>query len=201
MPDLILDFRWYRDPKGYRLMPAKVGKRRVGQSILDTLMEEVHPARIVRNGGALQSYQPLKIPKLFMYFADMAKSDDGVLKFVETYGPLTHDGLRKDGDVVPAMIDEAEDMTKALRGGSVSRMMTKFNAWIVTDQTGMRFKVSPVSLLDALWLQLVQSKSNFRECLQCAKPFEAGVGGRRADAKFCSDKCRIKYNSLQRSRR
>ena len=35
MPDLTLDFTWYRDPKGYRLIPAKVPKLRPGQSILD----------------------------------------------------------------------------------------------------------------------------------------------------------------------
>jgi hypothetical protein len=198
MPDLIVeDFKWYKDPKGYRLVPARLGKQ---QSLMDTSFDDIEPARIVRNGGALQMYRPLNISDLFMRFTHLAKSEDGVLKFVQTYGPLTRDGLGKGGDVAPAMIDEAENMAQALRGGNVSRLMTKFNAWIVTDQTGMRFKVSPTSLLDAIWLQFVQSKSKFRECQQCHELFMHGVGGRRDDAKFCSDQCRIKFNSLQRSR-
>jgi hypothetical protein len=200
MPDLIVeDFKWYKDQKGYRLVPAKLPKR--GRPLMDVSFDDIESARIVRNGGALQMYQPLNIPNLFTHFSRLARSEDGVLKFVQRYGPLTRAGLGKGGDVVPAMIKEAENMAQALRGGSVSRMITKFNAWIVTDQTGMRFKVSPTSLLDAIWLQFVQSKSKFRECLQCGELFmHGGVGARRADAKFCSDKCRIKYNSLERSR-
>ena len=126
------------------------------------------------------------------------------LKFVHTFGPLTHDGLRKNGDVAQAMIDEAQWMSKALRRGIVAMPLNQLNASIIADQTGMRLKVSPVCLLDAMWLQLAQSKSDpasFRECEQCHELFMAGVGARRADAKFCSDECRIKFNSHQRSRR
>jgi hypothetical protein len=196
MPDLIVeDFKWYKDQKGYRLVPAKLARRGV-----DSPFDDIEPARIVRNGGTLQMYQPLNIPNLFSHFTSLARSEDGVLKFVQRYGPLTRGGLGKGGDVVEAIIKEAESMAQALRGGGVSRMMTKFNAWIVADQTGMRFKVSPTSLLDAIWLQFVQSKSKFRECLQCGELFMHGVGARRGDAKFCSDECRIKYNSLERSR-
>jgi hypothetical protein len=44
--------------------------------------------------------------------------------------------------------------------------------------------------------------ASFRECWNCHEPFVAGPkGNRRGDAKFCSDKCRIEFNSLQRSRK
>jgi hypothetical protein len=206
MPDFALDFTWYRDPKGYRLMPARPVRRRPGQSILDTRVGDIQPARIVRNGGALQSYRPLdKFPNLFRYFIGIPKSENGALEFVERFGPLTYDGLQRDGDVVPAMIDHAEDMSQVLRGRIVAIPLNKLNASIVTDQSGMRLKVSPACLLDALWLQLAQAKSGgsagFRECLQCRNLFMVGVGAdRRADAKFCSDKCRIEFNNLKRSR-
>jgi hypothetical protein len=40
-----------------------------------------------------------------------------------------------------------------------------------------------------------------RNCRQCGVPFTAGPGqGRRNDATFCSDICRITHNSLKRSR-
>ena len=39
-----------------------------------------------------------------------------------------------------------------------------------------------------------------KKCLSCEKIFEAGGNsGRRADAKFCSDQHRIKYNSDKRT--
>jgi hypothetical protein len=203
MPELSLDFKWYKDPNGYRLIPAKPLKRRPGQSILHSPVSDVQVARIVRNGGVLQSYRPLDISNLFNRFIDKAMSENGVLKFVETYGPLTHDGLRGKGDHVPALIDQAEQMTQALRGEIVAMPLNRLNASIVADRNGgIRLKISPACLLDALWLQLAQEKSatKFRECQQCNNPFMAGVGARRADAKFCSDKCRIEFNSLKRSR-
>ena len=201
MPDLTFDFTWYRDRKGYRLIPAKPIRLRPGRSILDVPANDVQPARIVRNGGALQSYQPLKVPKLFNRFIDSAGSEDSVLKFVETFGPLTHQGLRGKGEVAQDIIRQAEDMSEALRGGLIATGLNKLNVSIVTEKGQMSLKVSPACLLDALWLQLVQEKSvtDFRECPQCNRQFIVGQG-RRADAKFCSVECKTKFHSLERSR-
>jgi hypothetical protein len=67
----------------------------------------------------------------------------------------------------------------------------------------LQLKLQPPSLLDALWLQFGQaitSNAELRSCGQCGKWFEAGPGsGRRKDAKFCSDTCRIEFNSHKRS--
>ena len=197
MPDLVFDFTWFKDPKGYRLIPAKPIPQRPGQSLLDLPSGVFQPARIVRNGGKLQSYRPLEVfPNLFSRFIDTAKTEEGVLKFVQAFGPLTQDGLRKAGDHVPRIADEASAM-----GRSGGRSPIKLVAAIVTDFSGIRLKVSPSCLLDALWLQFAQSNTRSRECLQCHSPFMVGVAaGRRADAKFCSDECRISFNSLKRSR-
>jgi hypothetical protein len=204
MTTISLDFKWYRDPKGYRLVQPKPIKRRPGQSILDTPTADAHPALIVRNGGPLQSYEPLdKFPRLFRYFIDMARSEDGVLKFIETYGPLTHEGLRS-GEIVPDVIDWAIDMSKSLRGRIHAMVLSPpLNARIITEQGKMRLEVGPSSLIDALWLQLVQSQSqpsHFKECEQCGEAFMVGPGARRADARFCCDEHRVKFNSLERSR-
>ena len=126
----------------------------------------------------------------------MARSEAGVLKFVEKFGPLTHNGLRGKGEIVPEIMDQAEAM---VRDGA--RGLGKFKAWIEVDHEGMRLKVRPSCLLDALWLLLAQTNTRSRVCQQCRKPFPIGVAvGRRKDAKFCSDECRIKFNSLERSR-
>ena len=197
MPDLDLDITWYKDPKGYRLIPARVPKLRPGQSALDVPSDEI-AARIVRKGGALQSYRPLEIPNLVGRFISMATTENGVLKFVENFGPLTRSGLHGGGDVVPTVIDEAKRMSQP--GATPS--FSKLNASIITDRNEMRLKVWPACLLDALWLKLLQDGTRSRECEQCHEPFLVGVAvGRRKDARFCGDECRIKFNSLRRSRR
>lgn len=198
MPDLTFDFTWYRDLKGYRLTPASV-RRRPGQHLLDVkVADPVEPARIIRKGGALQSYRPLdRFPNLFRQFIETAKSEKGVLEFVEKFGPLTNQGLRGKGDIVLDMVDQAKAM---MRPGSMH--LNKLSASIVQDHNEMRLKVSPACLLDALWLQLAQANIRSRECRYCHEPFLAGVAvGRRRDAKFCSDECRIAFNSLKRSQR
>jgi hypothetical protein len=95
------------------------------------------------------------------------------------------------------------------RGAKISGgipLRGKLSASLVPDpSTGeWRLKLAPPTLLDAIWLQFGQaltSNANLRPCDQCGTWFEAGAGsGRRADAKFCSDECRIKFNSLKRSR-
>lgn len=198
MPELSFDFVWYKDPKGYRLVPPKPLKLRSGQSILDAKVGDIQPARIVRNGGALERYRPLNIPNLFKKFI-VVRSDEDLLKFVETFGPLTHHGVRGNGDIVPAIIDQAESMAQVLRGRTVSIPLNKLNTSIVTDTNReLRLKVSPGCLLDALWLQLAQaqsgpSKGKLRFCAQCDRP----LAGKRADAKFCSDKCRVTYSRSQ----
>ena len=199
MPELTFDFVWYKDQKGYRLIPAKPLKLRKGQSMLDVEAADIQPARIVRNGGKLERYQPLKIPNLFRKFIDV-RSDEDVLKFVNTFGPLTHHGLRGTGEIVPAIIDQAENMSKVIRGGIFSMPLSKLNVSIVTDHNAsIRLKVSPGCLLYALWLQLAQAqsgpnKTKLRFCAQCDKPLDAD---KRADAKFCSDKCRVNYSRSQ----
>jgi hypothetical protein len=69
----------------------------------------------------------------------------------------------------------------------------------------LQLKLLPPTLLDAIWLQLGQaltSNADLKQCGHCLTWFEAGVGtGRRADAKFCSDKCRIDHKSLERTRK
>ena len=250
MPDLTFDFVWYRDVKGYQLIPGKEPIRRRGQSVeewlLNARLDDIQPPRIVRKGGKLQRYRPLEIPDLFKRFITMARSPEGVSEFVETHGPLTRQGLltreqveerlkreetyirglqekltseqlkerrtrrkpqEKEGDDVFHVIAQAEEMLERLRGGWGIGVMplNKLSVSIETNGSGkIELKVRPACLLDAMWLQLAQSQSapNIRECPQCHKSFMVGGGGRaqRRDAKFCSDECRIKFNSLARSR-
>jgi hypothetical protein len=199
MPNLTFEFAWYKDSKGYRLIPTKPIKVKRGQSesdaVLEMLATDVQPTRIVGNGGSLVRVTPLKIDDLFKRFSKIETHEE-VLKFVRIYGPLTLSGLRGNGDVVEKLIDEAHDM----RSG-VSKPLGKLNVTVVNSDGKTQLKVRPVCLLDAIWLQYAQANTPSRKCQQCDKSFLVGAGtGRRADAKFCMSECRVKFNSLGRSR-
>jgi len=73
---------------------------------------------------------------------------------------------------------------------------------IPDKDSGARFQVTPVDLMQALWFQLGQvlvSNIKLSSCLHCGQLFEAGLQtGRRVDAKFCSDEHRKLYHRLNR---
>jgi len=208
----------YRDQRGYRLVPKRpLPPLRPGQSSLDRILSAKAADitdRVVGNGGALVPYKPLsKLPELFKVFAKIPRTAEGVLNFINTYGHFTNAGLaHRTGDMVPAVLDEAEEISKRLNRLSLNSRLgadiriTTLHASLVTDRVtgGVELKLTPATLRDALWLQLAQAiteGAKIRKCLHCNEWFRAGPGAdRRADAEFCSDEHRKRFNSLQRSR-
>lgn len=197
MPDLTSEFVWYKDGKGYRLVPAAGPRLKPGQRILDAPASAFQFARIVGNGGTQVRVTPLKIGNLFERFAKIRTEDD-VLSFVEKYGLLTS-GLRGKGDVVHEVIREAEDMRSRMRK-SLGRLIVSID----TAGNETRLMVRPACLLDAIWLQYAQSGSRFRTCQgpRCNERFLVGPDvGRRSDTQFCSNKCRVRFHRRKQSRR
>ena len=77
---------------------------------------------------------------------------------------------------------------------------------LVSDPVkGMRLRITTETFIGALWIQLglkLSGAAVFRECRHCGGWFEAGAGtGRRADAEFCSNEHKIRFFSLNRTRR
>jgi hypothetical protein len=210
-----IDFTWHRDANGYRLIPKKPSPaRRPGQSTMDWFLgmkaSDIQPARVVGKGGPLRSYRPLdKFPDLFKIFVKIPRTPEGVRKFISKFGPLTRSVK---GDSVPAVLDVADMMQKRLHGlsprlgGRADIPLSNLRFWLANDRAtgGITLKIAPATLRDALWLQLAQNLSSgikVRQCRHCNEWFRAGPGtGRRADAAFCSDEHRKRYNSLERSR-
>jgi hypothetical protein len=221
MPTLQIDFTLTRDKRGYRIVPKKpLPPRRSGQSKLDRILaakSDNVADRIIGNGGPLVPYKPLhKVPDLFKIFAKIPRTADGVLSFVNTYGHFTNAGIVCGrGDMVPAVLEEAEKMSKRLDRLSSSRPslgpdipVTKLHGFAVADRAsgGIALKLVPATLRDALWLQLtiaLADGTKIRKCRfeLCDEWFRAGAGtDRRADAEFCSDEHRKRFNSLKRSK-
>jgi hypothetical protein len=208
MAQLVIEFDWRRDPKGYRLVEA------------------VRQIRVVRNGKGqapkdFEHYRPLSSTDvLFKIFANTATTPEGVLDFVRRFGSLTWDGWdEKIGDDVNLVISNADHMRQLLRYPSGNENpphlplspyqatpSTSINAQVIWDPAtkAPRWELRPNTLLDALWLQLGQALAagaQIRQCEHCGDWFEAGRGtGRRLDAKFCCDEHRTSFNSLKRSR-
>jgi hypothetical protein len=208
MAQLVIEFDCYRDPKGYRLV------------------ETERPMRVVRNGKGhdpkdFQHSQPLsKTDSLFKIFANIATTPQGVLDFVQRFGPLTESGWDpKIGEDVNLVISNADHMRQLLRYSSgnqkglglpLSRHQatrsSSIDAQVIWDSAtkSPKWELRPRTLLDALWLQLGQALTagaQIRQCEHCGDWFEAGRGtGRRLDAKFCCDEHRTAFNSLKRSR-
>jgi hypothetical protein len=208
MAQLVVEFDWVRDPKGYRLV------------------DDRYSARVVRNGKGhapkdFEHCRPLSATdSAFRIFANIATTPAGVLEFVQQFGPLTHDGWAANkGDDVRLVISNAEHMRQLLRyfSGTEKRphlatsrfqatQAISLDAQVIWDPVTMvpRWDLRTKCLLDALWLQLGQaltSGGRISQCQHCGSWFEAGrKTGRRLDAKFCCDEHRTAFNSLKRSK-
>ena len=211
----IIEFQNLRDPKGYRLIADGPSKRSPHR-------------RVVRNGrkeDPSEPCRPLDQADLFLIFTKRATTADGVLAFIEQYGPLALDpNCPEKGDDVTSVMSQAHAMlmllgffneepsrppAARLRGRWVGPAVN-ISAAVVWDplSKALEWRFTPFSLLDGLWLQFGQAltrgtrlRSECRSCEHCGSWVEAGAGtGRRLDAKFCSDEHRIAFNSLKRSR-
>jgi hypothetical protein len=167
---------------------------------LDIPVRDVEPERIVGCGGGHISKRLSQYPMLFTQFAK-ARSDVELLAFITEYGSLTK------RNEIPKLLDAAKEMRAWMsRKKSPLWSVANLQASLVRDKASGTAVISysPTTLLDALWLQLAQALSGgaeFRQCEQCNIQFPVGGKGRRLVARFCSDKCRIDFNSLQRGRR
>ena len=76
------------------------------------------------------------------------------------------------------------------------------------DQESLQLSYVPKNLLGAIWLQLAFAlghEKQYPRCIHCKKPFEVSLDkrtGSRADAIFCSNKCKsADYRSRKRTAR
>jgi hypothetical protein len=221
--NLLKDFEWHRDKKGYRLLlsPPLKSLGMQGEFV------------IVSNGGPSVSYLPFaRGGDLCRTFASV-KSDRHLLRFVNCYGPLTDHFLpppnkamayaRKlfGGESVEGDLDNAKMFRELLR--LKSQDTKKLASYFESDKPahisfrnligrvelvgdpnkGVRLKICPPHLLGALWYQLGLKLNNatLRTCPVCDSVFEVGAGtDLRADAKFCCYEHKVEYFNRNRPR-
>jgi hypothetical protein len=195
-----IEFRMNVDKGGYRYVAAKP-KLGPGQSISGIPVRDVQPERILGRGGGRIAKRLSEYPMLYTTFANV-RSYDQLLAFITEYGSLTNK------NEIEKLLDAAKEIRAWLsREKSPLWSVADLKASLIRDRTSGTAVISfsPTTLLDALWLQLAQALSGgaqFRQCEKCKIPFPVGgKSGRRLVARFCSDKCRIEFNSLKRSQK
>jgi hypothetical protein len=216
-----LNFISHRDSKGYRIVgevPPSRGWQsrdellntriddpsfsagRLGQVRADgTADGEWISGRIVGNGGKMKPVDLNQWPKAYEDFAEL-KTPVDLLNFITKYGPLS-----RDQNAIIFLLDEARQIRECMAGKKGEPYSRTLTALLYKDrQTGeLEIEVTPMSLLDALWLQFQHAQSSdavFKTCPYCKKSFAAGGNsGRLRNAEFCSPEHRKRYNSLARS--
>jgi hypothetical protein len=193
-----INFSWWRERN--RRDYNQTGTLRSGPVFADVLHGE--EARIVAKGKSLERYQPLKeFPDLWARFAERRSATD-IIEFVRTFGPYTEDGLAGGkGDDITRMLRHAEVMASGrIHAGFI---LCTLNARLTAEHDGIRLRIEPSNLEDALWLQYAQALAagHANRCRHCSKVFATGPDAkRRKGAQFCSIECKTKFHSLKRSR-
>jgi hypothetical protein len=231
MAEIEIDFRWSRDAKGYSLnrgprLPPMPGSivHPIGIRLLSKRCPEDR-WRIVGNGGRAIVSEPLRQYRdLWQVFASSVKDAKSALEFVQNYGPLTQDGRnRRIGDHLQTVLTHAEAMRRLAeilthmespkrKAGSVTLKenglpISTVDVSLVRDPVTkhQRLAFSPETMLEGLWLQYAQFVTGdhpIRSCLHCGELFSVGAGtGRRLDAQFCKEEHKIRFHSLNRSRK
>jgi len=189
MFDVLADFEWYRDQKGYRIVPF--GSLAPNAPWKKSAAHDNVPW-IVPNGereGAAR-YKPFaQRGDLCVAFASV-KTPQALVRFVNDHGALTWNGLhgQKDplfgdfpfpaGEPVPLGLANAEMFRELLQLqalGNSRKLASHFESKIAgfvgggqvghvellaDSEKGIRLKVTPPNLLGALWYQLALKLSD-----------------------------------------
>jgi len=107
-----------------------------------------------------------------------------------------------DGDVAIAAVQAIEELVDQNVAGRVkARFLSQGSSPLPN------LSLQPQSLLGAIWLQFAaafEAHKTFANCQLCQAPFEISVAqtGKRSDARFCSDRCRVGFyrNRIDRAR-
>jgi hypothetical protein len=128
-----------------------------------------------------------------------------VKHFARLYGLLCRqDGKSETLDVWAGLIHWLKHNTEPGRHFRQPLNIGLIEARIVPSALGVPIlKMVPQDLGSAILLQMGQSLAGGNEvvaCAACGTYFEVGQGGRRKDAKFCSDACRYRQHNHSKAK-
>lgn len=166
------------------------------------------PSReIVQVGERAELKRPLEHSKLFEDFAQLADEDD-YLVFAKKWGFLSErprSGASETVGYWRASVDRLRSLMRASSHSAEAFDVTAVAVRLAPGPNGRPEMVwQPRTLAAAIFLQFASSAASGAEIkvcenASCSRLFAAGgAGGRRADARFCSTKCRTEFNNARR---
>jgi hypothetical protein len=211
---LDIEFEWPVAITGYTL------RRREGRITLLSAPgipgSQYHVEEIVPLGTETRRTRPLALNReLYLRFADLEDKPAAFVNFATAWGILTQFGIEHGAESVgdwsrhlrlfKSAVALAQSDPRSLvhfePEGPGTRMEPGLVARLVwTGRVSLR--ITPRSLLHALWLQLYQAVtqgSEVKSCDRCGRWFERGAGTERGrKARFCSDTCRFGFHNERR---
>ena len=196
MAELEIAFEWQVDDAGYRLADVS--------AMLPSSRRGARAAPIGRSSqrNAVPTVRGIRTPA-------------ACVKFAERFGLLGIQKRRDGAESVILWLAEAEDLRQAIAAFEQvpASLIVRYGDYCSAEidarlragepngrpALGMR----PKSLLGAIKLQFMRhasSGNSLRECERCGQWFTIGVGGRRRDARFCSDKCSVDFHNQRRAK-
>jgi hypothetical protein len=206
MFDVLADFEWYRDQKGYRIVPFGSLAPNSPWKKKSAAHDDVPWIAPRGDGGDLRKYKPFASGgDVCTAFASVSTSE-ALVRFVNDYGPLTWSAFRRQNDLlsehapvgepVPLGLANAEMFRELLQlqaSGNPRNLASRFESKIAgfvgagqvgqvelvpDSEKGLRLKVTPPTFLGALWYQLALklSDADLRMCPLCHRVFEVGRG-------------------------
>jgi hypothetical protein len=192
MAKIDVDFVWFR-ARDYELVSSSRGAA-------------------IRQKGRIAPYSPLRTEKAHLIFAGLDGSPEQCVGFAKRFGFLEmlpgqgdeetvtdwRHSIKRVQGWISVLGDDPSGGLLATPGIKSNSSITSVDVLISTDPPGPRHLVfRPQTLLNAMLLQLAQS-SAIATCQQCGQWFEVGGEGKRTIAKFCSDRCRNRFNYERR---
>jgi hypothetical protein len=177
-------------------------------------------APVIRQRGARsERFWPLQMHEsLYLLFAKLDGSPEACLQFASRWGLLGDQGpvptTEEEVDHWQHQIKEVRALIRSLQAGLTgqnfanafaARVRTRITSLdvLLSFEPGSRpaMVLQPRTLTEAIKLQLTQSAASnntILTCQQCNEWFEVGGDAKRSVAKFCSDRCRFRFNYERR---
>jgi hypothetical protein len=167
--------------------------------------------------GTTENRRPLEFKSggsdAYLWVAQQQPTIEAYRIFARAFGLLEESGTLATWCQTIEDLGTLKSWSKKVRSGSLFTDLnareigvSRLNAIVRPRPDGTPvLAFQPTDLRSALLLQCTQaviSGAEIRDCLQCGQWFAAGGdGGKRADAQFCSQACRIKFkNDRNRAR-
>lgn len=179
-------------------MPHTVRGRRVQKLGDEDLawFSEISPL-----GNRVQEFDPInKSPDLYLLFANLPLSANGILNFAKDNGLLGTGHAHETIGEWRYEIRRMQDAIWSWKASGVNKS-TKFPTSLLrhTLEQNLSGKIEqylePENLLAAIWVQFagaIEGETSFIPCVECSNWIAVAPGSNRPDKIYCSDACKMR---------